>query len=222
MAANIMPNIFVSYQTDDKESAGAIKRLLDSVGYSCFLAHEDIEVSEEWRIRILEELLEANIFICLLSKSYYSSLWCIQESGIAAFRKELTIIPLSLDGSIPKGFLAHIQSIKVTPDIITLDNLIPGLLKHSYSFGIDIIINIIGNSSSFRGAEANFRLILPYVEKLSEPQAARLLSAIRSNPQIHHAGKCASEYIPPLLRRWGHLLDSGDLDYLKGVCSDYE
>lgn len=216
-----MSNIFISYQTEDKAAAGTIKRILESVGCTCFLAHEDIEVSEEWRVRILEELDKVDIFISLLSANYYKSPWCVQESGIAAYRRNLTIIPLSIDGSVPQGFFSHIQSTRVTPENITIESLLPGLIKHDFTLGMNIIINIIERSSSFRGAEANFRLILPYLDKVQDPQMTKLLNAVRQNPQVHHAGKCASDYIPPLLRLKGHLLDKEDLDFLRGVCSDY-
>lgn len=74
------------------------------------MAHEDIEVSEEWRIAILKEIRKAEIFIPILSAQYFESVWCVQESGIAAFRK-MAIIPLAIDATKPKGFFGHIQSL---------------------------------------------------------------------------------------------------------------
>lgn len=120
---------FLSYQTDEKLAAGEVREILNSIGIKSFLAHEDIQVSEEWRHKILEEIGKADLFIPLLSKSYYASPWCMQESGMAAFRDGLTIIPLSLDGSIPPGFIGHIQSTKVKSGSIELANLLPGLGK---------------------------------------------------------------------------------------------
>lgn len=97
---------FLSYQTDDKTVAGQVKSVLASVGISAFLAHEDIAVSEEWALGILQEINRADLFIALLSMNYFRSTWCIQESGIAAFRQQMTVIPLSLDGTIPQGFIS--------------------------------------------------------------------------------------------------------------------
>jgi hypothetical protein len=91
---------FLSYQSADKEVAAKIKAILSRLGVESFLAHEDINVSEEWRLAILAELAKVDLFIPILSAHYYDSIWCKQESGIAAFR-EITIVPLSLDGSIP-------------------------------------------------------------------------------------------------------------------------
>ena len=101
---------FISYQTKDKWVAGKLKKILGEYGIDTFLAHEDINVSEEWRVKILEELTKADIFICILSKNFLQSFWCLQESGIAAFRSDLTVIPISIDGTIPVGFIGNIQS----------------------------------------------------------------------------------------------------------------
>ena len=47
--------IFISYSVKDKEIAGKVKDILSRFNISAFLAHQDIEVSEEWEKRILEE-----------------------------------------------------------------------------------------------------------------------------------------------------------------------
>ena len=59
-----MPYAFVSYQTADKVVAGKIRDALAEVGIQTFLAHEDIFVSEEWRLKILEQIGVCDIFIC--------------------------------------------------------------------------------------------------------------------------------------------------------------
>jgi hypothetical protein len=46
----------ISYQTGEKLVAGQLQALLAKLGVKSFLAHEDIQVSEEWRHKILEEL----------------------------------------------------------------------------------------------------------------------------------------------------------------------
>ena len=213
--------IFISYQTADKHVAGEIQNILEAVGIESFLAHEDIEVSVEWRGKILEEIGKANVFISLLSEGYYSSSWCVQESGIAAYRKNMTEIPLSIDGRIPEGFAGNIQSTRIDPEHVSLIDLLPGLIRHDFELGTNLIIEIIGRSGSFRNAEANYSLILPYLENLSEEQIKVLLEKIRANGQIHHAGQCAKEFIPPLLENYGHLLEPEDLKYLKEVCERY-
>lgn len=212
---------FISYNTDDKKVAGRIKNLLSLVGVESFLAHEDIEVSEEWAEKILEEIGKADVYICILSKRFFESYWCNQESGIAAFREEMTVIPISIDGSNPQGFIAKIQATKVDPQKISISDLIPGFLKHDFNSGIDIIINTIGKSGTYRGAEEHFQLILPHIGKLSDKKMKRLLEQVVANNQVHDATLCAREYIPPLIKSHGHLLSKSDLEFLKGVCNQY-
>lgn len=212
---------FVSYQTADKRVAGRLKNVLAEIEIDSFLAHEDIAVSEEWRLKILEEIGKADIFICILSENYFKSAWCVQESGIAAFRAKLPVIPLSIDGTIPQGFISHLQSVKVDPKSITIDNLLPAFLKHNFSMGIEILTEQVHRSSSFRGAEVNFQMILPHIPKMTDEQITLLLEYAADNNQVHHASRCASEYIPPLLKSHGHLLSRKTRSFLKEVCAQY-
>src|ERR1019366_5615248 len=138
---------FISYQTADKLIAARVSGLLEELGCIAFMAHEHIQVSAEWRIQILQELEVADLFVLILSRNYYGSIWCKQESGIAAFRK-IPIIPLSADGAIPEGFIAHIQSTKIDPEAPKLLGLLPGLAKRDVSFLIDALIPIISESRS--------------------------------------------------------------------------
>lgn len=213
MALNL--RAFISYQTDDRAIAGELQRRLDVVGIQSFLAHEDIEVSDEWRSTLLRELSLVDIFICLLSKRYLQSQWCVQESGIAAFRKNLTIIPLSIDGTIPQGFMSNIQSAKVDPDQISLHDLIPAFLKRDFSSGIDLVIELIGTSRNYSSAEANFALLMPHISKLSPKQAQVLLQYCIDKDQVHDAGLCARDYIPAAIKMYPHALVETDMEFLR-------
>jgi len=198
---------FMSYQTDERATAAKVSELLNKIGITSFMAHEHIEVSVEWRTEIIRQLGLAELFVPILSKKYYDSIWCKQESGIAAFRA-MTIIPLSIDGSIPQGFLGHIQSTKISPDAPTFKDLVPGLAKQDVSFLIDAITKIISGSANFRKAESNFELILPYIDRATDGQLAELLKVSTQNNQVCNAGLCAQTYLPPLLASHGHLLDA--------------
>ena len=212
---------FISYSTTDKHIAGALRAILAELEIDAFLAHEDIAVSEEWRQKLLEEISRTEIFVCILSKAYFASPWCIQESGIAAFRKEVTIIPLSVDGSSPKGFFSNVQATKVDIDSLSIKDLLPGFLKHNFDRAIAIILKVIAQSRSFRSAESNFQLILPHLEGLGEKHVQELLEQCAANDQIHHASLCAKNYIPPLLKSHGHLLKRNTRALLKNACKQY-
>ena len=78
---------FISYSTDDKKHAGAVKVALDEIKIESFLAHDDLHVSEEWKERILKELKKCDIFVPLLSEAFKRSDWCGQETGILVNRR---------------------------------------------------------------------------------------------------------------------------------------
>lgn len=63
---------FISYSTKEKAYSADVKRILEEYGVDCFLAHEDLVVSEEWKHRILEELRRCNVFIPLLKRPFAS------------------------------------------------------------------------------------------------------------------------------------------------------
>ncbi|MDH5561592.1 MAG: toll/interleukin-1 receptor domain-containing protein [Deltaproteobacteria bacterium] len=212
---------FISYQTEDKIIAGKVKIILAKIGVSSFMAHEDISVSEEWRLKILEEIGKTDIFVSLWSKNYYNSWWCIQESGIASFRKEMTIIPLSIDGSVPQGFAGNIQSTKINPESIYINDLLPGIIKADFKWVIKLLFNEIATSGSFRGAEYEFKYLLPYVDLLTPEQGKEILEISIKNDQIHHASLCASEYLPPIMAKYGDLLSPDDHAFLSGILARY-
>jgi hypothetical protein len=213
---------FLSYQTQDRHIAAKVAEFLDSIAVPRFMAHEDINVSHEWQKVIFDEISKADIFITILSENYFTSPYCMQESGIAIFRMTgMTIIPLSIDGSVSPGFMAHIQSKKIDPNNVSHAVLFAGIVKYDCKFAIDCMINRLGVSRSSRSAEANFQLLLPYLDRATNEQVVDILEAAASNEQIANAGLCAQEYLPPLLETHGHLLAEEDRGELQRTLSRY-
>lgn len=106
--------VFISYSHLDKELAGSVKKELESCGgFKVFLAHEDIQPSNEWIDEILKQLKECHIFIPILTDNFSKSDWTDQEVGIAIAGNK-TIIPFkfSID---PHGFMSRYQGLRI-PD----------------------------------------------------------------------------------------------------------
>lgn len=202
-----MVQAFISYQTADKKLAGEIKEILKAQGIESFLAHEDINVSDEWRAEILSQIRKAKVFVAVITKNYAKSIWCVQESGIAAARKTMVSICLLLDDSTPPGFLGAVQGRRCKNGKVELADMLPGLVKALPTQILDGMIDDIRKAGSFRWAESDYEKVMPYIKKLSSAQAKRLLEVSNENGQVRHASLCIREYIPKVMKMYGHLLD---------------
>jgi len=193
--------VFISYSTEDKLIAAKIKEILMSFGIKCFMAHDDIEISEEWKLRILNELNEADIFIPLLSDNFKSSDWCSQESGIACYRNIL-FIPLTLNKKIhPYGFMNFRQGGFIKRDSIPLEYLINPILVNFPRLNIlDNLIDELNGVIGYRRAERLMGNLKPFFDKLSVDEVNKVIDFSISNDQIWDAGRCKRYYLPKFIK----------------------
>ncbi|MFN5164623.1 MAG: toll/interleukin-1 receptor domain-containing protein [Pseudomonadota bacterium] len=212
---------FISYQTADRVVAGQMREALAPAGVAAFLAHEDIEVSVEWRGRLLQELHRADVFIAVLSAAYLRSAWCIQESGIAAFKPDLLVVPLSLDGTVPPAFLGGFQSARLDPATLSTATLAPAFTSRNLHKGLFNLISVVGNSRNYRSAESNFAMLMPHLAHLLPEHVTSLLEAALENDQVCNAGRCAAEHIPAVLTAYPRLGSRKTRTDLKAICRRY-
>ncbi len=203
------PKVFISYATADKQIAGRIKLALSAIGVDAFLAHEDIRVSEEWKHRILQELREMDVFIPVLSAAFKASDWAPQETGAAAARDGVVMIPLCVDATIPFGFIDHIQGKRLPEDGRIPDDFV--VLPVSCRFPRSVIPQLIDDlkdARSFRGAEALMVPLVPFFGTFTNEEANAFAIASINNGQIWDAGDCATEYLPAFLTECASQLDT--------------
>ena len=212
---------FISYSTDDKIIAGKLKSVLEGYDIPSFMAHDDIEVSEEWSKRILEEVNSCSIFVCLLSKSFIESEFCLQETGIAASRDNICIIPLSLDGTIPPGFLKKFQSSKLNSEQIGIQDFLPAFLKSDLRMAIAILLNLLKAVKFYRGAEYLTNQIRPYLKQLKDFEIKKLVLTCKENDQIYDAGGCASTFLPLLIQAFPTHIDQETRKFFEEKIKQY-
>jgi hypothetical protein len=106
--------VFFSYSHKDRVLAGKIATLLIEKGIDVFLAHEDIEISEEWREEIFKHLESDSVLLALLTPNYEKSVWANQEAGFM-HGKRGKVIPLIVRRTEIKkcGFLEALQGIAI-------------------------------------------------------------------------------------------------------------
>src|SRR6188474_2563154 len=140
---------FIAYSTKERHAGARAKAALEEIGLDAFLAHEDLQVSEEWEARIQDELERCDVFVALLSKAFRDSEWAPMEVGFVCARKTVLIVPLSLDGTVPFGFIAHLQSRRVPPTGIELPTISDPLVRTFPRNVIPRLVQLAREAKSF-------------------------------------------------------------------------
>ncbi len=87
---------------------------------------------------------------------------------------------------------------KIDPETVWISDLIPGLAKHDFEFAFGLMLSNLAHAGTFRGAEEEFKVALPFVNQLTPEQAVSLLRTSIQNGQVLHAKLCASQYLPTI------------------------
>jgi hypothetical protein len=107
--------IFVSLIAVRKAEAHELAEVLQAIGYSCFVAHDQIRPSRSWLREIERALRSCDLLIAYVTPKFADSEWTDQEVGWALGR-DLVVIPVSVDGEMPKGFLGTYQAVRRAPN----------------------------------------------------------------------------------------------------------
>lgn len=202
--------VFLSYQTKDKLIAGKVAAFFESIGIKTFLAHENIKVTQKWEEAILDNLSKMDIFVAIVSNNYCDSDYCLQESGVAMLRaNDITIAPLSLDGTVPPGFMSHIQAAKIDDKTIDRSVLFSIIANHDIGVAIDHLIDRLSESKSYAEAERRFEMLSPYLAQADKAQIIKILKAAASNSQIWACWSCQPS-LRSMLKSHGKFLSKKD------------
>jgi hypothetical protein len=217
MATGNVPKIsaFISYSHADRKYGAQAKAVLEEVGIEAFLAHDDLQVSDEWRERIIEELKRCAVFVPLLSEDFVKSKWASQEVGFVISRPEVVIAPLSIDGTTPFGFISHVQSRKIPDGIITRELLVVPLARRMPRQVLPGLIKGAADAGSFRSAEATMGPLVPLFPIFTPEEAQALAEASVGNNQIWPAHLCKDDYLPELIRVQGANIEPKTLRALR-------
>lgn len=212
--------IFLSYSTKDKYRAGRLKYYLEeNYGTIPFLAHEDIETSEEWKQRILRELDESDVYVALLTKRFKLSNWTSQEAGIAVAHN-LKIVPLWVSVK-PYGFMEDHQAkhVKLNQPWKLAETVVDGILTTPKlrSRLIDGFVDIFLKSNSFQFTNEMTQR-LQTLGNFKKKQIMKLIHGALSNNQIYNAKKTSYELFE-FIEKYKKLLP---LRYWKKFCRKFK
>ncbi len=180
-------DIFLSHSNIQKELAGQLKRgLEDSIKCEVFLAHDDLEGGEVWAEGIRNRIKNCGYFLVLLSAEYHSSKYTDQEAGIA-YAYDKSIIPISIDGTIPYGFMSKYQPIKAPKlNKNTIHEIAKQIINKDIPMKerLDYHIRLLTNAYSFNNA-IFLSDLLPYDYEYSKEQINKLARIMIENDQVN-------------------------------------
>ena len=104
------PRLFMSHLATCKKDVRALSSMLQQFGFACFVAHDAIEPSRKWRREIERALNSCDVLVAYVTPGFSSSAWTDQEIGWALGRG-LPVIPISVAGEMPAGFLGSYQAV---------------------------------------------------------------------------------------------------------------
>lgn len=202
--------VFLSYSHLDNQLVGNIKYHLETYGLEVFIAHDDIKPSLEWQEVILQELGGTDIFIPIITENFSGSEWTDQESGIA-FAKDKFVIPASIGGASPYGFIGKFQACKLKVGPSELGNSVNNIVKaiagrKGFSNNIaELIISNLPRANSFDNA-ARLLSILDILS-LTPKQANEVLKHAAENNQIY-GSRNARPFLKKHIEKYKKIIES--------------
>ncbi|HMJ60635.1 MAG TPA: toll/interleukin-1 receptor domain-containing protein [Bryobacteraceae bacterium] len=105
-------DVFISYQSSDKECADRVCEALEQQSISCWIAPRDIPIGAEWAAAIVEGLQRCHSFVVILSSNSTSTRQIAREAELADNHK-LPIFTLRIeDVEPPPGLLYFLGNVQ--------------------------------------------------------------------------------------------------------------
>ena len=169
--------LFISHTHSVASTAHEIAEELRWYGISPFVAHDDIEPTEEW-IRVLHYALDTTeAMLTLHTDDFISSNWTQQEVGWASGRR-VFFIPVHM-GAVPVGFISSKQAMKYT-SIYELRGVVLDKLSNQFNMS-GHFVDAVSPTTSFKHNDILADLLSENHE-LTDNEAQILVEKFNSEP----------------------------------------
>ena len=181
---------FVSYSKKNRATAERIAEALSTLGVRPFVAHRDIVASQDWEQRLRSELNKCDVFVPLVTKSYWESEWAPQELGAAATRaKPCLVVAILLGGHRPRGFLKRVQGLHTTSKGIDPALFLAPLAEDYASVVLPKAVYWVRQADGPRELVHRLAPLAPYFSRLEAAHARRLGKTLAAKGGAQRPGK---------------------------------
>jgi nucleoside 2-deoxyribosyltransferase len=197
-----MLRLFVVHLAVHRFFAAELQEALLNFGVSCFVAHNDIEPTQEWQAQIETALATCDALVALLHENFHVSNWTDQEIGFAMGRG-VPAFAVRFDQD-PYGFIGRFQAFNgngKTAAVLARE-LFDAYRKNKQTQRrmSEVLVGLFEESGSF--ADAKVRI--GYLEDLElwEPSfSTRIRSAAKTNSQVIGSWG-VPERVAALVKKW--------------------
>ena len=196
--------VFLSHKSSAKVATSKLKQSLARCGIAAFVAHEDIEPTEEWQREIERALFSMDALVALLSDDYHDSKWTDQEVGVAIGRGVPWItVRLGLD---PYGLMGKGQGLGgcswADTDSIAVKvfHLLHKRLPDKSRL-FECALSAYTASTGWDDSAWKVEHLLSFFKTLTAEQVAHIVDAYRTNHKNKDSFK-GMDLLQPLLESW--------------------
>jgi nucleoside 2-deoxyribosyltransferase len=197
-----MLRLFVSHLATHRAFAAELQTALLDFGISGFVAHNDIEPTQEWQTQIETALATCDALIALLHPDFHVSNWTDQEIGCAMGRGVPTFAVRF--GQDPYGFIGRFQAFNGNAKlaVVLAREFFDAYRKNKQTQRrmSEVIVGLFEESNSF--AEAKVRV--GYLEELGfwdTSFSTRIRSAAKGNSQVSGSWGVPAR-VEALVQKW--------------------
>lgn len=196
--------VFLSHKATVKVHSSQLKQALARCGIAAFVAHEDIEPTQEWLREIERALFSMDALVALLTPDFHDSKWTDQEVGVAIGRGvPLIAVRLGLD---PYGLMGKGQGLGGCNWSDT-DNFALSVFRLLHlrladkSRLFECALSAYSESVSFADSAWKVEHLLSSFDDLTPAQLERVVTAYQTNNQNKNSFK-GMNLLQPLLEQW--------------------
>jgi len=178
--------LFISHVSDEREFTQQIADELAVVGIHGFVAHETMEIGENWQRQIEAALRTMDAFLALVHPTFKARSWCQQEVGWA-FGRSVPRLAIRL-AEDPVGFLGSDQwrsmlgrsANEVASEVSSWVGRLPDLGEAV----LDGLINALADARNYFDAEAAAKRVVA-LGSISDDAFRRIDEVWCENDQLH-------------------------------------
>jgi len=211
-------DLFISHASEDSAAAQELRAELESAGYTCWLAPDDVVASRPWAEQILSAIESTRVMVVLISQHANNSVHVSREVNLALGRARV-VLPIRIEPVAPGGSLEYLLSL-----VQRVDAFPPPISNHTARIRkmVDAVLESRSEGRSEDGATQGGSSARPGTDRVPTDQStvpvgearAAVVSAAKRTDSVAPAGDTSDpgpRAGPPITFRAALMVGAGAL-----------